>query len=72
MKYKLRFDKNSNIVILNCDNGDFNNIKGLIGRFGYGYSVEKQEDITKFYIRVNSKDDFKRLKSLWKSAQRFI
>ena len=59
--------------MIECDDTNSKNIQNLVNRFGYEVTnVSDISNTTKFYIKVQGKDDFNQLKSKWKSAKKFI
>ena len=73
MKPKVKFDNKTNIISVHCEPSNSKNIENLIERFGIEITnTLKNEKETIFQIKVNSKDEYKKFNSLWKSAKQFI
>lgn len=73
MKPSLKYYKENNTAVIECDNTNSKNIQNLVNRFGYEVTnVSDISNTTKFYIKVQGKEDFNQLKSKWKSAKKFI
>ena len=73
MKPSLKYNKENNTAVIECDDTNSKNIQNLVNRFGYEVTnVSDISNTTKFYIKVQGKDDFNHLKSMWKSAKKFI